>query len=319
MPSFSASTVVFFLFLVMTTTTTTIGGNVRKIKHSKKTNANANANTCLSRLLGKSQYTNCVGTETELDIACANKDTAAPAAANTTLTERLLCLYSEHPVQYEQDELAAAATPQPAVADCGVHGSFDPLTHITLDHATGVCRLNFFALTDSCDAAAPVAANDGFGVMVEALLSTDTDMGSHNHEPTEDTNHKDNSGLLLWFSMDNGVTYYNSETPRETVPFDDSSPRRKLNHNDNPDPCVPACIHTDSFGGYSCTHHERDVYFETCYRFDNTMKYCWTRSFYDADWCHNSYDPLNRKFRRCAPHGSDWLSVENEDVTQKLG
>ena len=33
-------TVVFLLFLVTTTTTTTIGGNVRKIKHSKKTNAN---------------------------------------------------------------------------------------------------------------------------------------------------------------------------------------------------------------------------------------------------------------------------------------
>ena len=107
MPSFS-TTVVFLL-----------------IKHSKKTNANAN--TCLSRLLYKSQYTNCAGTETELDIACANKDNAAaPAAANTTLTERLLCLYWEHPVPYKDE---AAAMPH-----CGVHGSFDPWTHI--------CRLD---------------------------------------------------------------------------------------------------------------------------------------------------------------------------------
>ena len=164
MPSFS-TTVVFLLFLVMTTTTTVGGSNDlrlgRKIKHSKKTNANAiaNVNTCLLKLLGKSQYTNCAGTETELDIACANKDTAAAAAADSTLTERLLCSYSEHPVQYE-DEVAAAMTA--AAPGCGVHGSFDPWTHITLDHATGVCRLKFVALIDSCDAA-PAVAGDRFG------------------------------------------------------------------------------------------------------------------------------------------------------------
>ena len=178
MPSFS-TTVVFLL-----------------IKHSKKTNANAN--TCLSRLLYKSQYTNCAGTETELDIACANKDNAAaPAAANTTLTERLLCLYWEHPVPYKDE---AAAMPH-----CGVHGSFDPWTHITLDHATGVCRLKFVVLTDSCDAAAPVFTGGNFGVMVEAPLSTDP--GSHSHEQNEDNPNKSNSGMLLRFSIDAGVTY----------------------------------------------------------------------------------------------------------------
>ena len=68
-----------------------------------------------------------------MDIACANTDTAAAAAADSTLTERLLCSYSEQPVQY--DDAAQQAT----AVGCGDRGSFDPETHITLHHATGVC------------------------------------------------------------------------------------------------------------------------------------------------------------------------------------
>ena len=54
--------------------------------------------------LGTSQYTNCKGEETEVEIACDTTDDAAPA----TTTTREICMYSEHPVQY--DDAAATAT-----------------------------------------------------------------------------------------------------------------------------------------------------------------------------------------------------------------
>ena len=297
MPSFS-TTVVFLLFLVTTTTTTTIiGGNVRKIKHSKKTDANAKANTCLSRLLGKSQYTSCDGTETELDIACANKDTAAAAAAAAAdgTSTKEICSYSEQPVKYDD------AAPPATAAGCGDRGSFDPETHITLDHATGVCRLKFLALTDSCDAdaAAPVFKNGNFGVMVEAPLSTDP--GSHSHEQNEDNPHKSNSGMLLRFSIDAGVTYYNTEDPRNTVPLNRSSSRRKLDealdyHDstftfvDHNQECQKGCKPSTGFwGGYSkhtstSGEYPRGEPFETCYINRNYLnpddgdEYCWSES-----------------------------------------
>ena len=260
-------------------------------------------NTCLSKLLGKSQYTNCKGTETELNIACANKDTAA-AVNNSTLTKRLLCSYSEHPVQYE--DAAAAA------AGCGFHGSFDPWTYITLDHASGVCRLKFLALTDSCDAAtAPVVTDGGFGVMVEAPLSTGTGPDSHHHEQNEDTNHKDNSGLLLRFSTDAGLTYYNNQTPRNTVLLDTSSSRRTLvvdyqSKNIHKCPCLPA---TDSFSGISLySMWRQEVAFETCYRLGTTPTYCWSKSYRyfntDDGWSYG----------KCVPNGTAWDHVDQSDM-----
>ena len=73
----------------------------------------------------------------------------------------------------------------------------------------------FVVLTDSCDAAAPVFTGGNFGVMVEAPLSTDP--GSHSHEQNEDNPNKSNSGMLLRFSIDAGVTYYNTKDPRNMV------------------------------------------------------------------------------------------------------
>ena len=95
MPSFSKAGA-FSRVLVMTsaiitliTTTvvaaslaTTVGGRndldlVRKIKNSKKTNANKHEDdddTCtMEPFLGISQYTNCAGEEMEVKIACAKR------------------------------------------------------------------------------------------------------------------------------------------------------------------------------------------------------------------------------------------------------
>ena len=61
-------------------------------------------------------------------------------------------------------------------------------------------------------------------MMVEGPPSTGSGPGPHNH--------KDNSGMLLRFSHNDGVTYYNNEHPRKTVVLlDKSSPPRKLEYN----------------------------------------------------------------------------------------
>ena len=166
----------FTTTVVAASSVTNVGGKndldlVRKIKNSKKTNANKhNDDTCtMEPFVGKSQYTNCEGTEMEVDIACANKGNAA---ADGTLTKEI-CSYSDQPVQYDDE-----APPATAAAGCGDHGSFDPKTHLIRDHATGRCRLNFVALADSCDAAlAEAGASSRFGVMVEAPLRTSA--GAH--------------------------------------------------------------------------------------------------------------------------------------------
>ena len=93
-------------------------------------------------------------------------------------------------------------------------------------------------MTDSCDAAAPVFTGGNFGVMVEAPLSTDP--GSHSHEQNEDNPHKSNSGMLLRFSIDAGVTYYNTEDPRNMV--------SSFDHKECKKGCEPV---TGLFGGYN--------------------------------------------------------------------
>ena len=257
MPSFSKD-VTMLLFLVMTSsiltfTTTvivaassaaTVGGTndlrplVRKIKNSKK-QGNKNTNdddTCtMEPFLGTSQYTNCEGDEMEVKIACANTDDTA-TATNTTPTTRL-CSYLEHPLQ--DDDAAAGAT----AAGCGDQGSFDPRTHLTRDHTTGVCRLKFFRLTSTCIG---VPAKSGFGVMVEVASRTDTGSDNH-HGQIEDKNHKDNSGMLLHFSRTGGADYYNEDDQRETVPLHGIIPaERKLNN-------FATCVTPkDKFNGWSC-------------------------------------------------------------------
>ena len=265
----------------------------------------------MEQFLGTSQYTNCAGEVREVDIACATTD---DAAAFSTTTTTGLCSYAEHPQQ--DDDAAAGAT----AVGCGDHGSFDPQAHLTRDHVTGACRLNFVALFDSCDAA-PLVAGGGFGVMVEAPLRTSPGAHDH-HEPNKDKNPKDNnSGLLLRFSNDAGATYYNFKDPRNTVPLDRSSPRRKLE-----DVCTTAC--GKKFQGWSCdsVYQDRPAFFisnedeqcvnnaggfkktkdrheafETCFALGDpkgTTFRCWSKSHYSSEWrretpCVPNDDVLN--------------------------
>ena len=177
----------------------------------------------------------------------------------------------------QYDDVAAAAT----AVGCGHHGSFDPETHLTRDHATGVCRLEFVALSNSCDAAL-VVAGGGFGVMVEAPLSTDPDF--HNHEHNEDNNHKDNNGMLLRFSTDAGATYYNNKDPRKTVPLDKSNSRRLQWTWQNVD-AHPGCV--TSSGTYQ-SHKD----------------YCYLCG--SGCMCWNSQT-------QCPPDWDDWSGVTGQD------
>ena len=288
MPSFSKAPALLLVLVVtssiitLTTLTTvvaassatTVGGRndldlVRKIKNSKKTNTKKGATCTMQDFLGTSQYSNCKREETEVEIACDTTDNAA------TTTTKKICTYSEHPVQY--DDAAAAAT----AVSCGDHGTFDPQVHLTRDHTTGVCRLDFIALTNSCDAALPGAGGSTFGVMVEAPLSTGPGSLNH-HEHHEDTNHTKNSGMLLRFSFDAGATFYNNKDPSRTVSLDRSSSRRKL---DGPAPrdCSPS---EGTFGGVSkvLPWLAQPKAFETCFSKnpdkDLGTGMCWTQS-----WC----------------------------------
>ena len=135
--------------------------------------------------------------------------------------------------------------------------------------------------------------------MVEALSSTGP--GSHNHEQNEDNHHKDNSGLLLRFSTNAGLTYYNNQTPRNTIPLDNSSPRRTLWAH----PCRAACP-WETFDGTSQENSNRSYPFHTCYRFNKSTKYCWTKSY--KTWYHDNYN-------KCVPNCSDWWeSVDQDDM-----
>ena len=188
-----------------------------KKQGSKNKNEDENETCTMEPFVGTYVYKNCAGEVTEVNIACATTNDAATVSTTTTTG---LCSYAEQPLQ--DDDTAAGATP----AGCGDHGSFDPQTHLTRDPVTGACRLTFVALFNSCDAV-PMVAGGRFGVMVEAPLRTGPGAHDH-HEPNEDKNPKDNSGLLLRFSDDAGATYYNFMEPRITVRWDRSSPRRNL-------------------------------------------------------------------------------------------
>ena len=339
MPSSFSTAVAFLLFLVMTssilmmTTTTTvvvaasaatpIGGtndlvdHVRKIKNSKKMNAHKDHTCTMEPFLGTSQYRNCKGAETEVKIACDTIDDTT-TTTNTTPTTRW-CSYSERPVPYE--DTAAVTT----AVGCGDHGSFDPERHLVMDHATGRCRLNFITLIDSC-ATAEAGASSTFGVMVEVPPRT----GPHHHESNEDNHHKDNSGMLLRFSHDAGVTYYNLEEPSNTVSLDTSNPRRELDflffvtkpwESEDTVWCDPLpeweydSYHqyrpTFKSSWYKTTCWGEKKPFETCYQFGNDKTYCWSRSGWSD---HKSYE--------CRPkgyHGNDdgWQHVDPKYVVPK--
>ena len=229
------------IFTVITTTTTVVvaassvvSSVERRVSNNKSNKKQGSTNkhndeneTCtMEPFLGTSQYTNCAGKWTEVNIACA-----------TTTPIKKSCSYSEQPVLFQDRVAAAAAT----AAGCGDYGSFDPETHLTRDHATGLCRLKFLRLTSTCVGA--YARSSGFGVRVEVPQNTGAAKGPLNdHKHHEDKNHKDNSGMFLRFSTNDGATYYNTEDPSRTIPLDRSSSRRMFLGWGTPDPgdCTPA-------------------------------------------------------------------------------
>ena len=286
---------------VVAASSATTGGDtndlslVRKIKNSKKTNVNKhNDTTCsMEPFLGTSMYTNCKKEETEVKIACAKQGIAV---ADGTPTKKM-CSYSEQPVLFDEDEAAAAE----ATAGCGDHGFFDPETHLTRDHATGVCRLKFLRLTSTCIGA---PASSGFGVMVEVPPRTGT--GLHNHDQNENNGHKDNSGLMLQFSTDGGLTYYNNQTPRTTAFLDRSSPRQTRTLETTP--CRTAC---GKFGGKSTISPYGKTYpFETCYQINDESTYCWTKSYYK----NKKEDGGHNRYYQCVPIGDAWHDIDAKYV-----
>ena len=275
---------------------------MRKIKNSKKEGLIKNtADTCtIEPFLGKSHYSNCRGKDTEVVIACDATET--------------LCSYSEHPY------------PATSPVGCGDSGSFDPATYLIWDHATGGCRLKFLSLASTC---VGVPASSGFGVMVEVPQNTGTGPLNH-HGHNEDKNHKDNSGLRLRFSDDDGVTSYNDLDPRITVPLGESSPQRKLATLGPPNFDYSVCgsswddykarseyyytfmrvlygqelCPTDSLIYSTITRTGEIDPFQTCYKHEWSGKYCYSNSYrHDGS------------FYQCIPHIVAWHSIDVKYAT----
>ena len=234
---------------------------VLEIKNTKKQGiTNKEDAWTVEPFLGKSQYS--IPT-----VQGQRRKTKSPV-----LTRAMLLRMAPRKSAHIPNSPCSSMMPQQYVLLLGV-ATMDPLiqrriTHITMDHATGVCPLNFVALTDSCDAEAVVSSK--FWLMVETPLSTGTGPGLHNHNQNGDNNHKDKSGMLLRFSTNAGVTYYNNKDPRKTIPFDRNSPRRKLFFVS----CNPA---TGTFNWYNVKASLCELNpFKTCFKSRSEERYCWT-------------------------------------------
>ena len=282
--------------------------NNKSNKKQSSTNKHNDDPCTMEPFLGTSHYTNCALKEIEVKIACDYTDDTA------TATTKKICSYSEQPVPF--DDVAAAVT----AVGCGDHGFFDPETHLIKDHVTGVCRLNFVALTYSCDAEA--GASSKFGVMIEVLPSTGT--SPHNHEHNEDKNHKNNSGMLLRFSHDAGATYYNYEDPRITGPLKKSSSRRKLDKATCSGLC--ACRTDGYFDNYSRTTTDgKKYYFQTCYKSsENGKQNCWSHSYRNTcEWWGQYMQCKPKDYFKDNTDGSDtqfeWRAVPDSENIASCG
>ena len=275
MPSFAQAVPYLIASFAMTSsitiTNTVAGTNDVKFTTHRETRKTSKKNEAPPRgctyhnFVGSSKYENCQNIETEIKIECGDED----AEESTRM-----CNVTEHPwhdEQKEEDTEAAAAADE-----CVVHGSFDPSTHITTDSATGSCHLKFLPLFNSCDV--DVDANgspsDVFGMKAEIRNGRNTD-------------HEDNSGLLLRFSHTGGTLYYNDDDPRETVPLHDVFPaERKLEEDyttcrNKPKPC-------EKYQGRSTTPGTPT---HTCYEKllvnFGEQKNCWSKdSLHNDVWRH---------------------------------
>ena len=160
-----------------------------KYKNSKKQNVQQ---CTLDQFTGDYKYVNCEGVETKVGITCANAN-----GMNQ-------CNYKEKPMEDDKGDDV-----------CVVQGSFDATdaTYIMMDPARpGVCQLKFVALKDSCQADAVPA---GFGMKAEVDMTAG---------PDDET-----STMVLWFSTNGGLVYYNAGEPQDTVFLYQDLPRgRKL-------------------------------------------------------------------------------------------
>ena len=136
------------------------------------------------------------------------------------------CQYKERSIDDDSDD------------GCVVHGSFD-ITQIQMDPTrTGVCQLDFVPLKNSCDADA-FSDDRYFGMKAEVDVTT-------SHDAT--------SSMLLWFSNDDGLVYYNEANPRVTAFLShDLPPRRKM---EKADEC-------DCFSSYPLNFPDKNVYDRT--------------------------------------------------------
>ena len=240
-----------------------------KQKHSKKQNV-VPPQCTPDQFVGDYKYRNCQGVETKVRIACdMDKGTKNP------------CDYQEAPLKNDNTD-----------DGCVVQGSFGA-THIMKDPANpAVCQLNFVALKDSCKAN---ESPSGFGMRAEVDMTA-------GHADTS------TSTLVLWFSNDGGVVYYNEDEPQEPVFLhQDFSTERKLGGCDviEPDfyagPGTGTACTTDAMckdKGHDCGRVGKkkgtDEWVYQCCKHGNYRKSWWVK-----DYCRKPVGGVCEKNEEC--------------------
>ena len=223
----------------------------------------------VEQFVGDYKYDNCQGVETQVRIACdTKKGTKNP------------CDYQEAPLKNDNDD------------GCVVEGSFGA-TQIMKDPANpDVCQLNFVALKNSCKAE---ALPSGFGMRAEVDMTA-------GHADTS------TSTLVLWFSNDGGVVYYNEDEPQEPVFLhQDFSTERKLGGCDviEPDfyagPGTGTACTTDAMckdKGHDCGRVGKkkgtDEWVYQCCKHGNYRKSWWVK-----DYCRKPVGGVCEKNEEC--------------------
>jgi len=218
--------------------------------------------------VGDYKYRNCQGVETKVRITCDNDNGTNP------------CDYQEAPLKNDNTD-----------DGCIVQGSFGA-THIRKDPANlAVCQLDFVALKDSCKA---TALPFGFGMRAEV-------------DRTAGPADTSTSTLVLWFSNDGGVVYYNEDEPQEPVFLHQGLPKdRKLLGGCECDPLFQICNTCDpkvpnNCRDDYCAHTEWEDGCEKCLCYKNgNRSWCdgTNSAQIDKEWESKKEDP-NYKNRKC--------------------
>ena len=256
-----------------------------KQKHRKKQNV-VPPHCTPEQFMGDYKYFTCQGVEMKVAITCDEDKETNP------------CDYTEAPMTNDNGNEDG----------CVVQGAFDA-THIRMDPANpGVCQLHFVALKDSCKAD---TVPTGFGVKAEV----DRTAG---HAGTSIST----STLLLWFSNDGGVVYYNEDKPRPTVFSHQDFPKdRKLWFGCGNGKCDPQ--DPNKCKEFDCATESNVNWSDGCaackcydHRNDSWCDGRWS-IYYDSYWKRNGKNPWgdpkweNRKCNKNFPIagnpcGKDW-------------